>query len=174
MVLNNNRLNNLKRFLFRLCCFNFPLIKVENHFSGEHDRNLLTRRVNTINCSYCDKKYDKSTYIFLTYFFNQFISDSRIFFYLKGCKIRENCFRKKSPSWMFTWVLNTSLKTNQHSALSFSVNALCNFNLFFFAFHTPWFLIFALFLHKVLNTDWVFHVKEKETYLLYDFRAKVI
>ena len=111
---------------------------MEDHFSGEHDRNLLTRRVNTINCGYCGKKYDKSTYnIFLTYFFNQFISDSRIFFYLKSFKIRENCFRKKAPSWMFNWVLNTSLKTNQHSDLSFSVNAYLYFNLFFFAFHTP-------------------------------------
>ena len=57
-------------------------------------KELYVRRVNTINCGYCDKKSDKSTEsIFATFLFvSQFISDSRVddfFFYLKSFKIRE-------------------------------------------------------------------------------------
>ena len=84
-------------------------------------------------------------------------------------------FTKKALSWMFNRVLYMPLRTTQNSALISLLLHYIDFKLFFFAIHTPCFSIFASLLHIfLLTTGWIFHVKGKKTYLLYDFLAKVI
>ena len=74
---------------------------------------------------------------------------------------------------MFNWVLNKSLKTNQHSALSFSVNALYRFQPFF---RIPHGLIFNFCITSAQSSDYRLGLpcQKKQTYLLYDSHAKVI
>ena len=49
-----------------------------------------------------------------------------------------------------------------------------DFKLFFLAIHTPCLSIFRIISHIVFYQGQVFHVKEKESYLLYDSHTKVI
>ena len=87
-----------------------------------------------------------------------------------------NCFRKKAPSWMFNQVLNTPLKTTQHrQCLNCFCECLMQILTYFSSQRTH--LVFQFphhFCSQFLIMGWVFHVKEKETYLLYDSHAKVI
>ena len=85
-------------------------------------------------------------------------------------------FAKKASSWMFNWVLNTPLKTTQHiQCLKFFCECLMYILNSFSSQSTRLvFQFFASFRTQFLITGRVFHVKDKESYLLYDSHTKII
>ena len=87
-------------------------------------------------------------------------------------------FAKKAPSWMFNWILNTPLKTTQNiQCLKLFCECLMLILTSFSSQSTH--LVFLFFFFRIisahsLTTGQVFHVKKKESYLLYDSHTKGI